>query len=73
MPDGTPDRAVVTSAKVVQLPVFGTATEPRTGPVAEPVRTWMVPPGPPETTRARNEVAPARSTPLYAAQSPGSM
>ena len=73
MLDGTLDSAVETLAKVVQLPVLGTATVPSTGPVAEPVRTWMAPPAPPETTRAVNEVTPARLTPLYAAQSPGSM
>ncbi len=54
-------------------PVFGTATEPSTVPVADPLRTWIVPPAPPETTRARKEVAPPTLTPLYAAQSPGSM
>ncbi len=31
-----------------------------------------MPPGPPETTRARSDVTPVRSSPGYAAQSPGS-
>ncbi|RGC66087.1 hypothetical protein C5N14_25390 [Micromonospora sp. MW-13] len=63
LPAGTPVSGALTSAYVVQPPVLGTATCPSTGPVAEPVRNWMVPPGPPETTRARAEVTPVRSRP----------
>jgi hypothetical protein len=47
-----------TSVKVSQLPVTGTATEPSTGPVGEPVRTDSVPPEPAEETRAVNRVSP---------------
>jgi hypothetical protein len=62
-PDGTPVRAVLTSANVLQPPVFGTATEPSTGPSTASARTWRVPPGPPDTTRAVTPVTPVRSTP----------
>lgn len=54
-------RAVVTSVKVSQPPVGATSTEPRSGPVAEPERTSMVPPAPAEETRAVRAVAPAVS------------
>ena len=74
MPDGTPASAVLTSAKVVQLPVLGTATEPSTVPVGEPVRSWIVPPGAagdhPGAERGDPGQVDARGTP---AQSPGSM
>ncbi len=41
---------VETLAKVSKLPVFGTATVPRTVPVWLPERMVIVPPGPPEET-----------------------
>ncbi|GGK89155.1 hypothetical protein GCM10007964_34820 [Sphaerisporangium melleum] len=64
---------VDTVVKVSQLPVFGTLTEPSSVPVAEPERTWIVPPAPPDDTRAENPVAPCVDTDAYPAQSPLSM
>lgn len=52
---------VVNSVNMSQPPVGVTSTEPRSGPVAEPARTSMVPPAPAEETRAVKAVAPAGS------------
>lgn len=59
-PVGVPVSAVETVRKFSQPPVFGTASEPSTGPVADPERTWTVPPEPPEEIFAVNVLVPVR-------------
>jgi hypothetical protein len=49
---------VETVWKLSQPPVTGTATVPSTAPVAEPERTRIVPPAPPDEIRALKLVLP---------------
>lgn len=52
VPAGAFARLAETSVKVSQPPVTGTVMVPSRVPVADPVRTSIVPPTPPEATRA---------------------
>lgn len=70
---GTARSGMSTSWKVSQLPVTGTGAEPRSGPLADPVRTSRKPPAPPEEIRAVSLVEPVRLYGLKAIQSPLSM
>ncbi|RGC66057.1 hypothetical protein C5N14_25405 [Micromonospora sp. MW-13] len=73
VPAGAPETAPVTVVNASHAPVTGTAAEPRTVPVAEPARTWRVPPAPAEETRALNEVTFPSWYGWNAIQSPFSM
>src|SRR5688500_7391540 len=64
------DTVPVTFAQVVVPPVDATVAVPTTGPVAEPVRSVMVPPGPADATRAVNDVTPPRLYGVNEIQSP---
>ncbi len=63
----------MTSWNVSQPPVTGTVAVPSRVPAGEPARTSMVPPLPPEETRAVNAVALPRAYGVKEIQSPFSM
>ena len=54
-----------TVVNVSQSPVGATATDPSRAPVAEPARTWIVPPAPWDETRAVKPLAVAVLTPVF--------